>query len=139
MPVCGAGEWRGLPVAIKVLLFHSDHAKVAEVASEAAAIATNLTHSSLVATYSHDLHCLDNAATAASPTFPAEPKIFKLYLIQVRRGISLGTLRCYYSWFVGSFCWVSDGANPRIFSTARGAVPCTSPSVGPTATSARMP
>lgn len=127
-----------MPVAIKVLLFHSDHAKVAEVASEAA-IATNLTHSSLVATYSHDLHCLDNAATAASPTFPAEPKIFKLYLIQVRRGISLGTLRCYYSWFVGSFCWVSDGANPRIFSTARGAVPCTSPSVGPTATSARMP
>jgi hypothetical protein len=73
------GEWRGLPVAIKVLLFHSDQSKVAEVASEAA-IATNLTHSNLVATYSHDLHCLDNNDSSTSP----EPKIFKLYLIQVR-------------------------------------------------------
>lgn len=71
-------------MAIKVLLFHSDQAKVAEVASEAA-IATNLTHSNLVATYSHDLHCVDNNASAAtSPAFPGEPKIFKLYLIQVR-------------------------------------------------------
>lgn len=70
-------------MAIKVLLFHSDQAKVAEVASEAA-IATNLTHSNLVATYSHDLHCLDHHTSPANPAFPAEPKIFKLYLIQVR-------------------------------------------------------
>ena len=69
-------------MAIKVLLFHSDQAKVAEVASEAA-IATNLSHSNLVATYSHDLHCLDEQSNSNSPAFPGEPKIFKLYLIQV--------------------------------------------------------
>ena len=72
-----AGEWRGLPVAIKIVLFQSgaDDAQVAQVASEAA-IASNLSHSNVVATYSHDIHYVDDSC-------PNELGIFKFYLIQV--------------------------------------------------------
>jgi hypothetical protein len=75
---CCAGEWRGLAVAIKAVLFQSSGADdaTALVASEAA-IATNLVHRSLVATYSHDVRSvtgmLDN-----------ELSTYKFYLVQVR-------------------------------------------------------
>eukprot|EP00892_Ulva_mutabilis_P009198 jgi/Ulvmu1/6650/UM003_0288.1 len=70
------GEWRGLPVAIKIVLFQSgaDDAQVAQVASEAA-IASNLSHTNVVATYSHDIHYVDDSC-------PNELGIFKFYLIQ---------------------------------------------------------
>lgn len=75
-----AGEWRGLEAAIKTVIFQSRAADAvkAAVASEAA-IATNLTHSNVVATYGHDI-C--SAATGARGT--NELDIYKFYLFQVR-------------------------------------------------------
>jgi hypothetical protein len=73
-----AGEWRGLAVAIKAVLFQStgtDEA-TALVASEAA-IASNLVHRNLVATYSHDVR-------AVSGALDNELGTFKFYLVQVR-------------------------------------------------------
>lgn len=73
-----AGKWRGLEVAIKTVIFSSagGDAQTGFVASEAA-IATNLFHRNVVATYSHDI--LD-VAKAHGP----ELGVYKFYLIQVR-------------------------------------------------------
>jgi hypothetical protein len=74
-----AGQWRGIPVAIKTLIFQDgkgDH-QTTLVASEAA-IASNLVHRNIVATYSHDI-CNVVSETAH------ELGIFKFYLIQVRQ------------------------------------------------------
>lgn len=75
-----AGEWRGLEVAIKTVIFSSSgidsDQQTAVVASEAA-IASNLVHPNIVATYSHDV--LD-VAKAVGP----ELGVYKFYLIQVR-------------------------------------------------------
>ena len=75
--VC-AGEWRGLDVAIKTVIFQScgGDQQTAVVATEAA-IATNLVHRNIVATYSHDV--LDVAAGVGP-----ELGVYKFYLIQVR-------------------------------------------------------
>lgn len=72
-----AGEWRGLEVAIKTVIFSSGGAdqQMAQVSSEAA-IASNLSHRSIVATYSHDI--LD-VQKAVGPEFG----VYKFYLIQV--------------------------------------------------------
>ena len=77
-----AGEWRGIQVAIKTLIFQDCGAssQTAAVASEAA-IASNLVHRNIVATYSHDI-C--NVASAANK----ELGIFKFYLIQVRHPLN---------------------------------------------------
>jgi hypothetical protein len=73
------GQWRGLPVAIKTLLFQSDTCdnQTAKVASEVA-IASNLVHHNVVATYSHDICNVSDSPTGN------ELGIFKVYLIQVR-------------------------------------------------------
>jgi hypothetical protein len=65
-------------VAIKTLIFEDSHdsRETALIASEAA-IASNLSHRNIVATYSHDVCSI---AGQAQP----EPSIFKFYLIQVR-------------------------------------------------------
>eukprot|EP00892_Ulva_mutabilis_P009187 jgi/Ulvmu1/6640/UM003_0278.1 len=70
------GQWRGLPVAIKTLLFQSSDAdnQTAKVASEVA-IASNLVHHNIVATYSHDICHVSDASTC-------ELDIYKFYLIQ---------------------------------------------------------
>jgi hypothetical protein len=77
-----AGEWRGLEVAIKTVIFQSSNkeSKASAIASEAA-IATNLTHRNIVATYAHDI-C--NVTGAAAEVEGAELDIYKFYLIQVR-------------------------------------------------------
>jgi hypothetical protein len=71
------GEWRGLDVAIKTVVFQGEHDNdtTSAVASEAA-IASNLTHRNVVATYSHDICNVTNVAGA-------ELDIYKFYLIQV--------------------------------------------------------
>lgn len=74
---CPAGEWRGLEVAIKTVLFQSGDGdnQTALVASEAA-IASNLVHHNIVSTYSHEI-CNVLASTGM------ELPVFKFYLIQV--------------------------------------------------------
>lgn len=64
-------------MAIKTVIFTSAGAdqQMALVASEAA-IASNLTHSSVVATYSHDIV---DMVKAVGP----EPGVYKFYLVQV--------------------------------------------------------
>jgi hypothetical protein len=75
-----AGEWRGLQVAIKTVVFQSDllDAPISRVASETV-IATNLIHPNIVATYSHDISAVGGGAEG-------EPElgIYKFYPIQVR-------------------------------------------------------
>jgi hypothetical protein len=76
-----AGEWRGLQVAIKTIVFQASEGdnRAALVASEAA-IASNLAHRNIVATYSHDLRNV----TGQSSRSVHELAVFKFYLIQVR-------------------------------------------------------
>lgn len=64
-------------MAIKTLLFQSSDAdnQTAKVASEVA-IASNLVHHNIVATYSHDICHVSDASTC-------ELDIYKFYLIQV--------------------------------------------------------
>lgn len=80
-----AGLWRGLPVAIKTILFQSEpqQQQTESIASEAA-IASNLSHKNVVATYSHDIRSVDN------PGATNELAVFKFYLVQVRPA----SLRC---------------------------------------------
>eukprot|EP00892_Ulva_mutabilis_P009184 jgi/Ulvmu1/6638/UM003_0276.1 len=70
------GKWRGLEVAIKTLLFQSSDSgsKTAVVASEAA-IASNLLHHNIVATYATDV------CTVAAES-RRDLDVFKFYLIQ---------------------------------------------------------
>jgi hypothetical protein len=72
-----AGQWRGLPVAIKTMVFQSDDhdCQISKVASEVA-IASNLVHHNIVATYSHDICPVGDASGN-------ELGIYKFYLIQV--------------------------------------------------------
>jgi hypothetical protein len=72
----GAGEWRGLEVAIKKIVFegHGDGDELRAVASEAA-ISTNLSHRNVIATYSHDI-------VNISPATKHEPGIYKFYLVR---------------------------------------------------------
>ena len=74
-----AGEWRGLEVAIKTVIFTScgGDQQTDLVASEAA-IASYLNHKNIVATYNHDII---DVAKAVGP----ELGVYKFYLIQVRR------------------------------------------------------
>jgi serine/threonine protein kinase len=73
-----AGEWRRLPVAVKTVVFQGglNEAHATLVASEAA-IASNMTHRNVVATYSHDLRNI-----TAPNSVGAEQCIFKFYLLQ---------------------------------------------------------
>lgn len=75
--VIAAGEWRGLEVAIKTVIFSSGGAdrQMAQVSSEAA-IASNLSHRHIVSTYSHDII---DVQKAVGP----EKGVYKFYLIQV--------------------------------------------------------
>jgi hypothetical protein len=77
------GEWRGLEVAIKTVIFQSSHKekKASAIASEAA-IATNLTHRNVVATYAHDI-CNVTGDGSTRAIEGAELDIYKFYLIQV--------------------------------------------------------
>lgn len=108
-----AGEWRGLEVAIKTVLFQSSsesgvippqfaaqHGRSsaspeqhvpseATIASEAA-IATNMAHRNIVATYNYDIVRVSGGNMADT----AELAIYKLYLIQVLNIFSLG---CFLS------------------------------------------
>lgn len=87
------GEWRNMEVAIKTVLLEGDPADkaMASVAREAA-IACNLSHPNVVATYSHDVACLSGsggggaaALGAARSVWPdAACDAFRFYLIQVR-------------------------------------------------------
>eukprot|EP00892_Ulva_mutabilis_P012770 jgi/Ulvmu1/9866/UM057_0020.1 len=70
------GEWRGLDVAIKTVIFSSDQGdRQTQVVASEAAIASNLSHRNVVATYNHDV--LD-VAKAVGP----ELGVYKFYLIQ---------------------------------------------------------
>ena len=92
-----AGLWRGLPVAIKTILFQSEpqQQQTASIASEAA-IASNLSHSNVVATYSHDIRSVENSGASN------ELAVFKFYLVQVSpaaprcalAAMCCATLRC---------------------------------------------
>lgn len=74
----GAGEWRGLPVAVKTVVFQSREAEVAKsaVVSEAA-IAAGLVHRNVVRTHHHDV-------VRVSAGRGAEQSIFKFILFQAR-------------------------------------------------------
>lgn len=74
-----AGEWRGLPVAIKTVVFQSgaEGSDLQLIASEAA-IASNLAHRNIVATYNHDVRTLHVTDGSELPSY-------KFYLVQVRR------------------------------------------------------
>ena len=80
-----AGQWRGLEAAIKTVIFQSRAADAikATVASEAA-IATNLTHSNVVATYGHDICSATGGGGSSQPQGANELDIYKFYLFQVR-------------------------------------------------------
>jgi hypothetical protein len=88
----GAGKWRGLEVAIKTVLFQSgDRDSIAHRIASEAAIASNLTHENVVATYAHDVRAVaDGGAAGAGPgpgsgaAAAGELAIFKFYLVQVR-------------------------------------------------------
>lgn len=60
-----AGEWQGLPVAVKSIVFDSapsgDGDPTAAFAKEAA-IATHLSHRNIVATYTHDVRTVDGGS-----------------------------------------------------------------------------
>jgi hypothetical protein len=73
-----AGDWRGLAVAVKTVVFQSDlwDGPITRVASETV-IASNLVHPNIVATYSHDISTVGKAA--GDP----ELGVYKFYLIQV--------------------------------------------------------
>jgi hypothetical protein len=73
-----AGEWRGLEVAIKTVLFQSGQShKMAQAVAGEAAIASNLNHPNVVATYSHDI------CHVTQPGSQRELELFKFYLVQV--------------------------------------------------------
>ena len=93
MGLVRAGQWRGLSVAIKTLVFQSDSAdnQLNKVASEVA-IASNLVHTNIVATYSHDV-CPVSENPASNSNSNNELGIYKFYLIQVRLLI-LGGYSC---------------------------------------------
>jgi hypothetical protein len=77
----GAGKWRGLQVAIKAIIFEASSesdAKAMLIATEAA-IASNLNHPNIVATYSHDVKTVPRKGKALSH----EMQTFKFFLIQV--------------------------------------------------------
>jgi hypothetical protein len=98
-----SGQWRGLEVAIKTVIFQSSqHEHTTSAVASEAAIATNLTHSNVVATYSHDICNVTQAGGA-------ELDIYKFYLIQVR--LSLRTA-------------------PEILTICRDTYACTEPSLG---------
>jgi serine/threonine protein kinase len=71
------GQWRGLEVAIKTIIFQVGQAsdQTATVAAEAA-IASNLQHANIVATYSHDI------CQIAAPSMRNELALYKFFLIQ---------------------------------------------------------
>ena len=74
-----AGEWRGLEVAIKTVLFQTGQSRrMAQAVAGEAAIASNLTHRNVVATYSHDI------CHVSQPGSQRELELFKFYLVQVR-------------------------------------------------------
>ena len=73
-----AGQWRGLDVAIKTVIFSSNQSdQQTQVVATEAAIASNLSHKNIVATYHHDI--LDVAKAVGN-----ELGVYKFYLIQVR-------------------------------------------------------
>ena len=92
--VCCAGTWRGLPVAVKTVRFqsvkdrHSFESAVAE-----AAIANNLTHPNIVATYAHEL----KATPCPTSNGPEDLVSWKLYLVQVSVPIFINKKH---------FCWM---------------------------------
>jgi hypothetical protein len=71
------GEWQGIPVAIKTVVFQGgrDDTQSSLIVSEAA-IASNLFHKNVVATYCHDIRSL-------MAGIGNEEGIFKFYLLQV--------------------------------------------------------
>jgi hypothetical protein len=98
-----AGEWRGLEVAIKTVLFQSgsaagkfdpaitsnnnaapgsrpQHAPNAAAIASEAAIATNMAHRNIVATYSYDIVRVSGGDVGY---MGVELGVYKLYLIQV--------------------------------------------------------
>ena len=78
-----AGQWRGLDVAIKTVIFSSSQGdQQTQVVASEAAIASNLSHKNVVATYNHDI--LDVAKAVGN-----ELGVYKFYLIQVRPGAPL--------------------------------------------------
>eukprot|EP00892_Ulva_mutabilis_P011154 jgi/Ulvmu1/8410/UM042_0117.1 len=65
------GEWQGLPVAVKSIVFDSAHhgdgdGEPTAVFAREAAIATHLSHRNIVATYSHDVRTVDGASVHSS-------------------------------------------------------------------------
>lgn len=73
-----AGEWQGIPVAIKTVVFQGgdDQTQSSLIVSEAA-IASNLFHKNVVATYCHDVRSLMCGGVGN------EEGVFKFYLLQV--------------------------------------------------------
>lgn len=96
-----AGQWRGLKVAIKTVVFQSDlvDGPISRVASETV-IASNLIHQNIVATYSHDI-------SAVSKAGDGEPElgVYKFYLIQVRFGQPFHVLYVYMLFLPFLFLW----------------------------------
>ena len=83
----GAGEWSGRLVAIKTMVFRSSSDQVARAASETA-IASNLAHPNMVATYCHDVHKIESSPEFLSGSYKAELQLHKLYLVQVSAQLS---------------------------------------------------
>ena len=73
-----AGEWQGIQVAIKTVVFQSgkDQTQSSLIVSEAA-IASNLFHKNVVTTYCHDVRMVPDKMLGN------EEGVFKFYLLQV--------------------------------------------------------
>jgi serine/threonine protein kinase len=78
-PAMHAGEWQGIQVAIKTVVFQSgkDQTQSSLIVSEAA-IASNLFHKNVVTTYCHDVRMVPDKMLGN------EEGVFKFYLLQVR-------------------------------------------------------
>ena len=75
---CSAGEWRGLEVAVKSMVFEADlvggEQTTVRVAQEAA-ISESLTHPNVVETHAHDIHAvLDPFSVLHAPHSRAQSK-----------------------------------------------------------------
>lgn len=96
-----AGEWRGLEVAIKTVLFSDAIAEQSlKLAASEAAIAINLSHENVVATYSHDV------VDVQGSTGP-ERGLYKFHIIQVRPCVLSKIILEYSMLLTSLFCSLS--------------------------------
>ncbi|KAG2453673.1 hypothetical protein HYH02_001886 [Chlamydomonas schloesseri] len=77
------GTWRGLPVAVKSMVFGPDgHARHQQRALMEAAISSNLVHPNIVTTYSYELREVQHELASLSPELSQQGGGWRLLIIQ---------------------------------------------------------